>query len=175
MRYLFVIFLVVALALPVFAQEAGQKKADVKPAFHVTDYPLPRFVTLGSDKIFVRAGPGAQYPIKWVYEKQGLPVEIILEFETWRKIKDINGQEGWVHQSLLSGKRAVILTGKENVAVRAKPEDEARLVAYMEPAVIATLEECRPSWCKVASGGYAGWVVRTSLWGVYPDENPGEK
>ncbi len=145
-------------------------RAQENDAFRSTDYPLPRFVSLASDKVFLRAGPGAQFPVKWEYHRKSLPVEIVLEFDVWRKIKDMDGSEGWVHQSMLSGTRTVLITGQEPVGVRRKPSEKARLVAYMEPEVIAALHECQPDWCRVESSGYKGWVSRASLWGVYKDE-----
>ena len=78
------------------------------PALAATDsgLPVPRFVTLRADKVNVRAGPGARYPVEWVFERKGMPVEIVAEFDTWRKVRDIQGTEGWVHQNLLSSRRA---------------------------------------------------------------------
>jgi len=96
-------FLFLPMSIPAYAQGADSS------AFRSTELPLPRFVSLRSDKVFMRFGPGKQYPIKWVYERKWLPVEIILEFDTWRKIRDHAGEEGWVHQSLLSDRRETAL------------------------------------------------------------------
>lgn len=163
------IFLLFFIGLAVFSQAL---MAQEKDAFRSTNYPLPRFVSLASEKVYVRAGPGAQFPIKWEYSKKSLPVEIILEFDTWRKIRDFEGGEGWVHQSLLSGSRTVLVRGEEPVSVRRKPEEKGRLVAYLEPQVVASLESCEKGWCRLEASGYKGWVSRASIWGVYEDERP---
>ncbi|MCB1538323.1 MAG: hypothetical protein H6865_07565 [Rhodospirillales bacterium] len=136
----------------------------------VTGYPLPRFVSLRSDIVYVRAGPGMRYPVKWVYQRRNYPLEVIQEFDTWRKIRDSDGEEGWVHQSLLSGNRHVLIAGKAPVTILKKPEPDARPVAQMEPGVVAKLNECADNWCDVSASGYHGWVLKTSLWGVYERE-----
>src|SRR5919204_606278 len=74
--------------------------------------PLPRFASLRSDEVNVRTGPGTRYPVDWVFKRKGMPVEIVAEFENWRKIRDWQGASGWVHQSLLTGKRSFIIPAK---------------------------------------------------------------
>jgi len=138
--------------------------------FNQSGLPLPRFVSLRSNKVFVRTGPALRYPIKWVYVKQGLPVEIIQEFDTWRKIRDLNGQEGWIHQSLLSGRRKALVNTKEDVFLVRKPISEAKQVAILEPKVIVTLKECSGAWCSAEVGSFEGWIEKKSLWGVYEAE-----
>ncbi len=139
-------------------------------AFRSTAFPLPRFVSLSSDEVFVRSGPSPRYPVKWVYRKKGLPVEVILEFEVWRKIKDPDGETGWVHQSLISGKRTGMITGAEKVALLQKPKDSAYKQAMLEPRVVVSLDECPDEWCKVSASGYSGWVEKSHIWGVYEKE-----
>ena len=143
----------------------------VPDAFHTTNLPLPRFVSLQADEVYVRTGPGAKYPIEWVYKRAGVPVEIILEYEVWRKIRDIKGDTGWVHQSLLSGRRRGILIGEDIVDVRQKPRDDARITARIEPGAMFTLQECQGPWCKIEADGYGGWLPRAAIWGAYRDEN----
>jgi SH3-like domain-containing protein len=131
--------------------------------------PIPRFVTLGTDEVNVRTGPGLRYPIRVIIRRDGLPVEIIREFDVWRQIRDIDGEEGWVHKSMLSGKRAVVVRGTVQPVLK-KPEDGARPVVKLEPGVMATLDKCAERWCEIEVASYSGWIKRESLWGVYPDE-----
>jgi SH3-like domain-containing protein len=145
---------------------------DSPNAFRSTPFPLPRFVSLGSDEVFVRTGPGQQYPLKWVFKKSGLPVEIILEYEAWRKIRDYDGQVGWIHKSLTIGDRAALVRSTDLVPVRQKPKADARLAAYIENKALVKLEECGGDWCEVSTdSGYGGWIERKFLWGVYEGEN----
>ncbi|HLI10082.1 MAG TPA: SH3 domain-containing protein [Alphaproteobacteria bacterium] len=131
--------------------------------------PIPRFVTLRSDKVNVRAGPGVRYPIEWVFERKGMPVEVVAESDVWRKVRDIEGTEGWVNQNLLSSRRGVIVTGGIR-SLRREPRDDAPIVARAEPDVIGQLLECAGPWCRVDLSGFRGWLKRGEFWGVYPNE-----
>jgi SH3-like domain-containing protein len=131
--------------------------------------PVPRFVTLRSEQVNVRTGPGERYPIEWVFSRKDLPVEIVAEFDIWRKIRDAEGTEGWVHQRMLSGKRSVIVEGAVR-ALHRKPSESADVVARAEPGVVAKLLECDPQWCRVEASGVSGWLKRDEIWGVYPSE-----
>jgi SH3-like domain-containing protein len=131
--------------------------------------PVPRFVSLRSDKVNVRAGPGVRYPIEWVFERKGMPVEVVAEYENFRKVRDIEGTEGWVHMNLLSSRRGIIITGVVRT-IRREPHDDSPAVARAEPDVIGLLLECQGDWCRVDLSGFRGWLKRTEFWGVFPDE-----
>ncbi len=167
---------IILLILAVFllgAQPAAAENPDnpdVPEAFHVTRLPLPRFVSLGAKEGYVRTGPGVRYPIKWVYKQEGLPLEIILEYEVWRKVRDHEGAIGWVHQTLLSGKRTGIVTGEGAVEIFQKPRVDSKLAARVQPGVVIELDACITAWCKVKAGGYSGWAERKNIWGIYKDE-----
>lgn len=141
-----------------------------KSPFEVTGLPLPRFASLGSERVFMRSGPGKQYPATWEYRRQGLPVEIIMEFELWRKIRDSEGAEGWVHKSLLSGKRLGIVQNTGSLSLLRNASHDSAVMAKIEPNAIVKLEECEGLWCHVSASGYAGWLERKYIWGVYPSE-----
>jgi SH3-like domain-containing protein len=152
--------------------------------------PLPRFASLKSNNINMRVGPGTENAILWTYVKAGLPVEIVLEFENWRKVRDSDGVEGWVMQTMLSNRRtaivepafakrpgdiAGIIEASDNapemtVPVFATPDDAARRIALLEPGVTVTVLTCDPQWCSVAAGEHGGWIEKTRIWGVYGDE-----
>lgn len=133
--------------------------------------PLPRFASLRAGEVNARTGPGVQYPVDWVFQRQGLPVEVIAEYRTWRKIRDWQGTQGWVHQSLLAGKRTVIVVGGTRT-LHAKPEPGARAVAQLEAGVVANLTSCPEgsAWCRIEVDGFDGWLRRVDFWGVLKDE-----
>lgn len=131
--------------------------------------PIPRFVSLRSNEVNIRTGPGPRYPIEWVMTKQTLPVEILEEFEGWRRIRDWEGTQGWVHQSMLSGRRTGLVIGSVRL-LRRKAEDNAATVARLEPGVIGHLMECRGGWCRMEIGGLRGWLRVDEIFGVYPKE-----
>ena len=134
-----------------------------------TGLPIPRYVTLRAKEVNVRAGPGARYPIEWVYQRPNLPVEVIAEFDTWRKIRDSDGVEGWVHQQMLSGRRTVVVIGGERL-LRRGPEPAAPPVARLEPGAVGGLEGCQRDWCEIDVAGLDGWIQRAHVWGVRADE-----
>jgi SH3-like domain-containing protein len=115
--------------------------------------PLPRFVSLKSNRINLRVGPGRDYAVQWLYLKPGLPVEIIQEYDNWRRIRDSEGTEGWVLQTLLSGKRGGIAApwarevSKEPIPMFARAEETAALSASLEPGVLGKINACDGLWC----------------------------
>ncbi len=127
-------------------------------------------MSLKSDEVNVRTGPGMRYPIQWVYHRSGMPVEIVEEYDVWRKIRDSEGTTGWVHKTMLDGKRNVMIKGKEAHIVRIDSEEDAKPILKAEPMVTARLMECQPEWCRIQVSGRKGWIEKKYLWGVYPDE-----
>ena len=156
------LILAVFLALTSFGQasdKVGRK----------TGLPLPRFVSLKSSQVNLRAGPGQQYPVDWVFLRKAMPVEVVDEFDVWRKIRDSEGTEGWVHETFLQSRRSVMVTGGTRALKRSNRED-SETVAMAEPGVIGRLAECREAWCRVEIAGTRGWLKRSDFWGVYPEE-----
>jgi len=138
-----------------------------------TGLPLPRFVSLKSDNVNVRRGPGQEYDVAFTFVHAGLPVEITQEFDTWRKIRDSEGSEGWVFHSLLSGKRTALVAPWEPSGpfpAHASANAEARIVAYFQPKAVVDVVLCSGTWCEISASGYEGWIQQERLWGVYPEE-----
>lgn len=133
--------------------------------------PLPRFVSLRSEEVNLRTGPGLRYPIDWVYTKRDLPVEIIAEFDVWRKIRDWQGTEGWVHQSMLSSRRMAVVTGGVR-SIRGSPDENAPTLARVSNNVVGRLIACPRNllFCRVEIQNIQGWMKRGEFWGVYPNE-----
>jgi SH3-like domain-containing protein len=132
--------------------------------------PLPRFASLDSSEVNLRAGPGETYPKLWLYQRNGMPVEIIEEFDVWRRVRDYQGVVGWVKSTLLSSKRTAIVTEKQR-ALHEDPLETSRIVAYADPGVIGKLLSCDGQWCRLDVKGYKGWLPRDQFFGAYPDEN----
>jgi SH3-like domain-containing protein len=136
--------------------------------------PVPRFVSLKSDKVNVRAGPTKDHDVAWVYSRAALPVEVTAEFENWRRIRDWEGAEGWVYHSLLSGKRTALIApqakGGPPLALHDKPDAASGLNAKLEHGVLASVKRCQNGWCRLVGEGFDGWIEQPRLWGVYPGE-----
>ncbi|HVY14798.1 MAG TPA: SH3 domain-containing protein [Rhodopila sp.] len=139
-----------------------------------TGLPVPRFVALRADKVNMRVGPGLRYPIKWVYLRRNLPVEVRREFYAWRFVRDSDGVEGWMHEATLTGRRCFVVTGKQR-ALRREPTLGAAVVARLDVGVIGDIRHCSKgaAWCRVAVDGYDGWLRRQSFWGTLPGEAVG--
>ncbi|GLR67359.1 hypothetical protein GCM10010909_20400 [Acidocella aquatica] len=137
----------------------------------VTKLPVPRFVSLRTDEVNFRAGPGFQYPVSWVYQRDGLPVEIIGEFDVWRQVLAPDGGTGWVHMATIRARRTFFITAQQAVLRRSADADAAP-VAYLQNGVSGTLIACKPpsDFCKAAAGQYTGYLAREDFWGVFPDE-----
>jgi SH3-like domain-containing protein len=156
-----------AVAALLLGCTAGLGFGDDKPAL-----PVPRFVSIRFSEVRVRVGPGKQYPVAWLFQKQNLPVEITQEFDNWRKIRDPDGTAGWVNAAELQGRRFIVVEGAVR-AVRGDPAADATVVARAEPGVVGRLDKCPPEsieWCEVEVGDVRGWLRRSEIWGVYPQE-----
>lgn len=138
--------------------------------------PLPRFVSLKSARVNSRIGPGSTYAVDWLYLKAGLPMEIIQEYDNWRKVRDSDGTEGWINQTLLSGRRTAIAApwqrGKKvELSLLSEPRTNASAVAILEPGVIGQIKTCDGDWCEMTFDGYTGWMQQALVWGAYPGES----
>jgi SH3-like domain-containing protein len=140
---------------------------------------VPRYVSLKADRVFLRQGPGTEYPTAWVFQRTGLPLEVIREFEVWRQVRDAAGTVGWVHGSLLSGRRTALVLpwelkeGQAKVPSATLREDDsagAQPIAKVEAGVLVNIISCRNRWCRISVGDYRGYIEQTKLWGTYPDE-----
>lgn len=155
------------------AQAAGE------PVGKVSGLPVPRYVSLKTDRVNLREGPSKDHRTAWVFQRAGMPVEITAEFEMWRRIRDAGGTEGWVLHSLLSGRRTAVVmpwakTGSEPLALRDSADDKGSVVAQLQPNVIASVKKCTDGWCRlsIAQPGrdLSGYIKQDRLWGVYPNE-----
>jgi SH3-like domain-containing protein len=142
-------------------------------ALTTSGLPVPRYVSLKSDHVNVRAGPTKDNDVAWVYTRSGLPVEITAEFENWRRVRDSEGAEGWVYHSLLSGRRTAVVTMKSKDQLAPlfdRADTDGTVTARLQAGVIAQVKKCDEHWCHVAGDGFDGWIEQRRLWGVYADE-----
>ena len=138
------------------------------PGHSESGLPIPRFVAFRFEEVNVRAGPGTRYPIRWVYKRKGLPAEVVQEFGYWRQVRDIDGDEGWVHKSQLVGKRSAILT--EDSTLYRSPEKGASPLIKAQKDVVGYVLECDTDWCQMQIDSFKAWIPKTHIWGVYPKE-----
>lgn len=135
----------------------------------VTNLPLPRFVSMKAAEGNVRRGPSLTHRIDWVFKRRDMPLMITAEHGHWRRVSDREGAGGWVHYSLLSGARTVIIE-LDMTTLHARPDADTPVNAKLQKGVVARLGKCEPDWCRVTAGGYRGWALKDRLWGVAPNE-----
>lgn len=158
---------------PAHAQAEPPGAAQSGPVGRVSGLPVPRFVSLKADKVNVRSGPTRDHAVAWVFTRAGLPVEITAEFETWRRIRDADGAEGWVYHSMLSARRTALVSPwskGEPTALREAPSADSAIKAKLEPGVLGKVDHCNGKWCRFFDNGFDGYVEQERLWGVYPGE-----
>ena len=148
------------LAAAAWAQERGP----------VTDLPLPRYVSMKAPEGYARRGPSSTHRIDWVFKRRNMPLRVVDEYGHWRRVQDREGAGGWMHYSLLSGNRTVIVEDDRLLDLRRRPSTEAPVAARLEPGVVAWLGECGGGWCELRVEGADGWAETAALWGVGPDE-----
>lgn len=170
-----VVLLVILLLNPAHGQEAARpgEPSNSAASTGASGLPIPRFVSLTAAHVNLRAGPGRQYPIAWVLQRRHLPVEVIEEFEYWRRIREQSGGVGWVHKTMLSGKRTglVIADGKNGELVPIYPKDApGKPVMMAEAGAIGGVTQCNAEWCAIRFEQGKGWIRRDNLWGLYPGE-----
>jgi SH3-like domain-containing protein len=152
------------------AAAAGAAEPQAPARGQVTSLPLPRFVSLRAETANVRRGPSLDQRVDWEFVHRGMPLEITAEHGQWRRVRDAEGATGWVHHTLLSGVRTVLVRGAAPVALHAGPDGATPVRAMAEPGAIGRLEACEGGWCEIASGGIEGWLPREAIWGVGPEE-----
>jgi SH3-like domain-containing protein len=167
-------WLLLALALLMVIPPRAASSDPLAPGA-ASGLPVPRFVSLKSDRVNVRGGPNKDHEVVWVYTKAALPVEITAEFDNWRRVRDWDGGEGWVYHSLLSGRRTIMVAPKAKLNDEAVPlfdraERTGKLTARLQPGVLGSVKRCTGDWCRIVGDGFDGWIEQDRLWGVYPNE-----
>lgn len=162
-----------ALAAAIWAASSTLGFAAKETPVTTSGLPVPRYVSLKSDHVNVRAGPTKDNDVSWIFTRSGLPVEITAEFENWRRIRDSEGAEGWVYHSLLSGRRTAVVTMKhkeELASIYERPDASSIVAARLQAGVVTQVKRCSSGWCRVIGAGFDGWIEQQRLWGVYADE-----
>ena len=136
----------------------------------VTGYKIPRFVSLKSDDVNLRIGSSTNYPIILKYVTKNMPVEITDEYERWRKIRDIQGNEGWIYGDLLKGDRFVIIIKNNESKIHMFSKPDGKPIGEIGKLNIARIKVCLKKWCKIKFDNNTGWINKKNLWGVYKNE-----
>jgi SH3-like domain-containing protein len=155
---------VTAVVVAALASTAGTTMPGGRPT--PTGLEVPRWISLKSDKVSARQGPGMDYKILWQYRARHLPVQVIAETREWRKICDPDGSVAWIHRTVASGRRAVFNPETTELAVRTGRSDMASLRARLSPRSIVSLDSCKDGWCRIQARKVKGWVRADSVFGT---------
>lgn len=138
--------------------------AAVGPAAAQSDVELPYWASISVDEARMRKGPSPDVPVTWEYRRKDLPVKVIARHETWRKIEDPDGTQGWMAARLLSRTRTAIVTG-ETRPMREEPDTSAAVAFRAQPGVVGRITDCQKGWCLFNVGGRKGWIQTDHIWG----------
>ncbi len=158
MKKYLIIFLLFSLSAPAFSKADEEAKL-----------PIPRFVSLRSNEANIRTGPGVRYPIKWVIVKEDMPVEIIAEYEDWRKIRDVTQDEGWIHKAMVKGTRTGLVKA-DRKKIFEENNDKSKVVAIANKGTLLTVDNCDGFFCEVKTEKVDGFIHQENLYGVKEGE-----
>lgn len=127
---------------------------------------VPYWASISVSEAYMRVGPSRNYPIDWVYAREGLPVKVLRVNQGWRYVEDPDGARGWMFSAMLSRKRGAIVVGDTLAPIRAEPAETGALRWHAQPGVVGALGQCEGGWCQFETGGRVGWIKFAHLWGV---------
>lgn len=134
-------------------------------AYAQSQQKVPYWASIEEPEARMRTGPSTEFPVKWIYKRQNLPVKVVAVHSVWRKVEDQDGDQGWMHVRLLSPKRTAVVIGEGIGSLRENPEGAARIAWRVEPGVVGRIEECEKGWCRFENAGRAGYIETSRLWG----------
>lgn len=168
MRYALLATSLLWLLLQVFSAAPAMAQG-TKLVVQGSGLPVPRFVTLKSNEVNMRVGPGREYPLAWIYKRKDLPLKVIAEFDVWRKVIDHEGVTGWIHGQLVSARRMAVIQEPVTKLYR-RPDSTSDIVAMAEKGVMMELQYCQENWCRLANDQVRGWTQRDAIWGALAGE-----
>tara|TARA_B100001564_G_C20068706_1_gene415205 strand:+ start:59 stop:502 length:444 start_codon:yes stop_codon:yes gene_type:complete len=122
------------------------------------------FLSLKKDKVYVRFGPGKNYPIKYIYNKKFLTIKVIDKKDNYRKIIDHKKNSGWIHQIMLRRLNSLIVL--EEKIVFKKNSKFSKPLAKLEKGRLVIIKKCKINWCRIETGNYIGWIDTKNVWGI---------
>lgn len=159
-----------ASAAPMGGAETATGSADGPTVGPSSNLPLPRYASLSASEVNFRKGPGEQYPINWIYRREGWPVKVVREFGDWRRVIDMDGYEGWVKENLLSSQRTGVIIGATRLLF-ANPDTQSKPLWRAQDGVVGKIVVCEDAWCQINVEGKTGYILRVNMWGTEKGEN----
>jgi SH3-like domain-containing protein len=154
---------------PTAKTQSGEGPTSKDAVKYRSGLPVPRFASLRAGRAYMRAGPGKEYPVTWEFVLPGTPLEVVSEWNVWRKVRDSDGTEGWMDRAMLSTDRTIQIT-RQTRDLRARPDLSSPIVLRAEAGVVMRVTMCADRWCRVEGQGRSGYMLREHGFGVYPNE-----
>ena len=127
----------------------------------------PKYASIKKERAYSRHNASFDAPLEWIYQKKNLPILIIDKYDVWKKVRDIEGTEGWIHTSMISNKKTFINNKEQNLL---KYKDNSKIVnAIVKKGVVGKIINCNEIFCKVKIKPYRGWIEKKYLWGIKKD------
>lgn len=130
----------------------------------------PYWASISATKALMRTGPGRNYPATWLYVRPGLPIQVVETYPSWRKVRDPDGETGWMLQRLLTDARTGLVTGSEPRPLHENPDERSRVRYRAEPGVVGRISHCAAGWCRMEVGERGGYIRIENFWGADPGE-----
>ena len=139
---------------------------ELKESINGSGLKIPRMVSLKNSLTYMRTGPGKEFPVKFELKQKGYPLQVVAEFNNWRKVETFNKTSGWVHTQLLSSFRTGLIT--KTTFLKKIPSNSSNSLAKLLPNLLITVKDCKKKWCKIEiikKKKFIGWVKKETIWG----------
>lgn len=129
--------------------------------FHAVGF--AEYLTVQVSSANVRSGPATTADLLWRVEKYH-PLDIIETKGDWYRFRDFEGDEGWIHKSLMSNVSGVIIK-KDKTNIRSRPDAKSDVVFTVEKGVPFKVVSRKGQWFEVEhADGDRGWINAAVVW-----------
>lgn len=126
--------------------------------------PASQMVSVKGSILNMRSGPGTNTEVLWELQR-GYPLQVVQRKNRWVRVKDFEGDTGWVAASL-TGRTPHHIVKVRNANVRSGPGTQNRIVGKAEYGELMRTREKRGGWVRVErTQGKSGWISKKLLWG----------
>ncbi|MGN6514949.1 MAG: SH3 domain-containing protein [Rhizomicrobium sp.] len=128
--------------------------------------PGPAFMSLARDKVYLREGPSYQHRVLWIFRRKDLPVKVLQSYDIWRRVRSPDGTTGWISRVMLSDRRTIVVTARRAAPIRDGAGAGAHVIAFAQHGVVAKLDACKATVCRISADGTEGWIAKQNIGGV---------
>ena len=140
---------------------------NIKNSINGSGLKLPRIVSTKNSLTYFRTGPGQEFPIKYELKQKSYPLEIVAEFNNWRKVRTQDNLNGWVHTQLLSSFKSGLIIN--DTLLKRVPSNKSLTKARLLKGLLIKIKKCKIQWCKIEvnhNNNFVGWVKEEKIWGA---------